>query len=98
MILTADKPITWTKGGGGARQLACEYVALCFQYPHKALWEGSFVVHWLTHVGVVLQASISSRVLLVEPFPTVGLYTRLYIAYAREPRPIEGVLTECLRG
>ncbi len=26
--------------------------------------------HWLTHVGVVFQASMNSRVLLVVPFPT----------------------------
>ncbi len=76
--------------GGRARQLAGDYVPLCFQYPRKALWQGSIVVRCLTHVGVVLQASISSRVLLVEPFQTA----RPYIAYAREPRHIEGVLTE----
>ncbi len=35
-----------------------------------SLKHGPRVVHWFMHVRVVFQASITSCVLLVEPFPT----------------------------
>ncbi len=39
---------------GGGSHLAYDFVPLGFQSSHKALWHGSTVVLWLTHVGFVL--------------------------------------------
>ncbi len=58
------------RGVEGVRPTACGIVRLRFQYAHKALQHGSIVGHWLTHVGVVFQASMNARVLFVVPFPT----------------------------
>ncbi len=57
--------------------MACVYVLLHFQYSLKALKHGSIVVHWLTHVDVVIQASRNSRVLFVEPFPPTEALVQL---------------------
>ncbi len=40
------------------------------QCSRKVFQHGSVVVHWLSHVDVVFQASINSRVLFTEPIPT----------------------------
>ncbi len=49
------------------RQQDCDSEPLCLQYPHKALSQGSIIVPWLTHVGVVFQTcSRQCRALLAE--------------------------------
>ncbi len=40
-----------------------------FAFP-IAFWRWPIVVHWFTRVGVVLPASVNSRVVLVEPYST----------------------------
>ncbi len=55
---------------GGGQHMACDCVLLRFPNSRKALQHGSIIFHWLTQVGVVFQASMNSRVLYVEPFPT----------------------------
>ncbi len=57
------------RGGGGATY-GLWLRALAFPICSQGFIAGSIIVHWLTNVGVVLQASMNSRVLFVVPFPT----------------------------